>query len=246
MSALQGDQALAQTPHIAAFEFYKALARAQGRAHWLLILLVVFALTNFAAGGAATSQQYLQQRIAAGEKLSGEAAERSAAKVPGYGVLRAGLFIVTGIVWLLWLHRSYGLLRFLGTKVTRFSPGWAVGCWFVPFVNLVRPYQIVKELRLRSRNLNATAEPAPQLAGEVTALWWLTWLAANVTEVLYAALLWSAETPADIIRADKTGFAGDNLEAAAALLAIYLVRQIRNAQKLATFPAIPPVTPPVA
>ena len=64
-------------------------------------------------------------------------------------VLQGGTFIVTGIVWLLWLHSSYGLLRYLGTKVTRFSPGWAVGCWFVPFVNLVRPYQVVEELRLR-------------------------------------------------------------------------------------------------
>jgi len=42
----------------------------------------------------------------------------------------------------------------VGTRESRFTPGWAVGYWFVPFVNLVRPYQIVADLWLRSDVLN--------------------------------------------------------------------------------------------
>jgi hypothetical protein len=222
------------------------LPQVQGRGRLLYVLLVVCVICNMAAGNPAALQQHLQEKIASGAQVSTEAVARNDARVRGYEELQVGLFIVTGIVWLLWLHSAYGLLRLVGTRVTRFSPGWAVGCWFVPLVNLVRPYQVVKELRLRSHGLNATAEAVPRLSGEVTALWWLTWLAANIACLLYAALLGSATTAADVVSAAKIGYAGDNLEAAAALLAIYLVRQIRNAQKLAVAPADPPATLPVA
>jgi hypothetical protein len=237
---------VAQSSGNAAFDLSATLARAQARGRLLQVLLVLCVLFNMAAGNAASSQQYLQKQIASGAQVSAAEADRKETRVRDYGELQVGLFIVTGIVWLLWLHSSYGLLRQVGTKVTRFSPGWAVGFWFVPLVNLARPYQVVRELRLRSRNLNATAEPEPQLSGEVTALWWLTWLAANVACLLVAAQLAGATTAADIISADKVLFAGDNLAAAAALLAIYLVRQIRSAQKLAAVPAAPPAILPVA
>ncbi|HXO18776.1 MAG TPA: DUF4328 domain-containing protein [Thermoanaerobaculia bacterium] len=223
---------------------FAALARAQRRGVLLLVLLVFCVFLNLAAGNAAASQQHLQTQIASGEQVSAAAADRSYERVRSYGMVQVGLFLVTGFVWLLWLHSSYELLRHLGTKVTRFSPGQAVGAWFVPFVNLVRPYQVVSELRLRTRNLNATAEPQPLTSGEITALWWLTWLAANVTELLYAAFLGTAKTADVIVVADKIGFAGNALEAAAALLAYYLVRQIHNAQKLAAVPAA--ATPAVA
>jgi hypothetical protein len=228
------------------FDLFAALSRAQSRGRWLLVLLVVCVVCNMAAGGAASSQQRVQKEIASGAHVSVWAAERGNAKLPAYWVLQVGSFIATAIVWLFWLHSSYGLLRHLGTKVTRFSPGWAVGCWFVPFVNLVRPYQVVKELRLRSLALNAIAEPEARLAGDLTASWWLTWLAATGAVMLYAARLWSAETAAEVIRADKIGFLGNNMEAIAAVIAYYLVRRIRNAQKLAALPADAPVAPPAA
>jgi Domain of unknown function (DUF4328) len=224
---------------------FSALARAQGRGRLLLVLLACCVICSMAAGGAASSQRRLQRETESGAQVSKWAAERRDAKLPAYWVLQAGTFIVTGIVWLLWLHSSYGLLRHLGTKVTRFSPGWAVGYWLVPFVNLVRPYQILSELQVRTGTLNATAKPKAQLYLEVPA-WWLTWLGASVAVMQYAALLWSAKSAAEVIAADNLGFAGNNLQALAALFAYYMVRRIHNAQKLAALPAASPVTPPVA
>jgi hypothetical protein len=160
-------------------------------------------------------------------------------------VLQTGSFTLTGIVWLLWLHSSYSLLRHAGTKVTRFSPGWAVGCWFLPLVNLVRPYQVVRELLQRSRGLNASAETIARHSADV-ALWWLAWLAGTAGVLQYAATLESAKTSADFIFADNLGIVGCNLEAAAALLAYHVVRQILRAQNAAAALADSPVTPPAA
>ncbi len=45
-----------------------------------------------------------------------------------------------------WTRRLYGNLRPLGFHELRFGEGWALGGWFVPVVNLVRPKQIVNDI----------------------------------------------------------------------------------------------------
>ena len=60
---------------------------------------------------------------------------------------RLGLvgLLTTGVLWFFWLHRAVANARALG-RPTEFTPGWAVGWWFVPLANVVRPYQIVRSL----------------------------------------------------------------------------------------------------
>jgi hypothetical protein len=43
-------------------------------------------------------------------------------------------------------RRAYRNLPALGAESPRFSSGWAVGAWFVPFLNLVRPKQIMDDI----------------------------------------------------------------------------------------------------
>ncbi len=63
----------------------------------------------------------------------------------GVAFLDLGVSVLTGILFLVWLHRVYQNLPVLGAKQLRFTPGSAIGWWFIPFINLVRPYQIVQE-----------------------------------------------------------------------------------------------------
>ena len=74
--------------------------------------------------------------------------------------LGLGLVAVAGILvplstvalWLAWIHRAYSNLSFVGCK----NRDWkgARLCWFIPFVNLVRPFQVTRELWLRSACAN--------------------------------------------------------------------------------------------
>ena len=54
-------------------------------------------------------------------------------------------YVVTGILFIVWLRRSYRNLLAFGVGRTRFPDGWAIGAWFVPVLNLFRPKQIVDE-----------------------------------------------------------------------------------------------------
>lgn len=61
------------------------------------------------------------------------------------GLLQITVFIATAIFFLIWLYRVYGNLRSLGASTVEYTPGWAVGWFFVPLANLVIPYKIVHE-----------------------------------------------------------------------------------------------------
>lgn len=56
------------------------------------------------------------------------------------------LRLLTIIFFLIWLYRAFNNLPALQARNLEFSPGWAVGWWFIPFANLVKPYQVMGEL----------------------------------------------------------------------------------------------------
>jgi Domain of unknown function (DUF4328)/Protein of unknown function (DUF2510) len=56
-----------------------------------------------------------------------------------------GLVAIIAIIFaLIWQFRAASTARALGIPATH-SPGWGVGCWFVPIVNFWMPYQAVRD-----------------------------------------------------------------------------------------------------
>ncbi len=56
------------------------------------------------------------------------------------GLLALAALVVT----LVWQHRAASAARALGFPTTH-SPGWGVGSWFVPIINLWFPYQAIRD-----------------------------------------------------------------------------------------------------
>ena len=74
--------------------------------------------------------------------------------------------------------------------------GWAIGAWFVPFLNLVRPIQIVNDIWRGSQpylddRFGWRGRPVPR----VFAFWWAAWLIAGALGGVAAQLLVGAEEP---------------------------------------------------
>jgi hypothetical protein len=56
-----------------------------------------------------------------------------------------GLAAIAAVVGAcMWQHRAASTARALG-YAAKHSPGWGVGCWFVPIVNLWMPYQAIRD-----------------------------------------------------------------------------------------------------
>ena len=94
------------------------------------------------------------------------------------------LRIITIVVFLVWEHRAFSNLSPLKARNLEFSPGWAVGWWFVPFVNLVKPYQVMKELWRESDpefdseiGFLSASVGVPAIFG----FWWALWIISNIS-----------------------------------------------------------------
>src|SRR5262249_13965466 len=66
------------------------------------------------------------------------------------------LTIAIIVVFIVWFHRAAKNNVALGRRRARYSPGWAIGGWFIPFANLVIPAQIAQDLW---RGSDSTTEP---------------------------------------------------------------------------------------
>lgn len=90
-------------------------------------------------------------------------------------------YVFTVVTFLMWLHRASqnaGILYPLGVRT---SPAMAVGCWFIPLVNLVRPYRVVRALHSAAFIDGPT--PRKDWAARLPAIfpiWWGTWLVNNM------------------------------------------------------------------
>jgi len=87
------------------------------------------------------------------------------------GLLVGLLAIVALIVALIWQYRAASSARALGFTATH-SPGWGVGCWFVPIVNLWMPYQAIRDCL-----------PPGDPHRPLVLRWWLVALGAEVLTV---------------------------------------------------------------
>lgn len=109
------------------------------------------------------------------------------------------LFVLTGILWLLWQHRAHANLRAAGIPRLAFTPGWAVGWWFVPFANLVKPSQTVREVWKASSGHERWES---RKTWPVIGWWWAMWvggLAAGIAVGFAAALSSGRYTRVDLL-----------------------------------------------
>lgn len=90
-----------------------------------------------------------------------------------FGILYLLVFVITGITFLTWINRANKNCRNFGAKNMKFTSGWSIGYYFVPFLNLYKPYQAMKEIWKISKNpQNWENEKGSWLL--VT--WWWLWL----------------------------------------------------------------------
>ncbi len=93
-------------------------------------------------------------------------------------------WIGTATAFLMWVFRASGNLQFLQAPGQRFSPGWAVGWWFVPIFHLFRPYQVVAEIWRGSRPDALSRNEVDWKRMSVSPLvgwWWGLYLISNFT-----------------------------------------------------------------
>ncbi|HEX4754924.1 MAG TPA: DUF4328 domain-containing protein [Candidatus Dormibacteraeota bacterium] len=162
--------------------FRSAHGRALAAAGLLSVWLVAAVVLVIAEFGRLT----LTNRILSGDLPTRAEATDSDNLVRSATYIGLLVLIVAAVFFLLWLHRIVANNHALGAKQLRFTPGWAVGWWFVPVANWARPVQAVNEAWRAADPavVDSTADtrrlPASGSHGLIAA-WWTTWILSSFT-----------------------------------------------------------------
>ncbi len=97
-------------------------------------------------------------------------------------VLGAALFgIITGIPFFIWLYRVSANVHALGASELSAGPGFAVGMYFIPIINLILPAVAMGEIWKASRD---APHWKTQKGTLLIPLWWFLQIAAGITAIV--------------------------------------------------------------
>jgi hypothetical protein len=144
------------------------------------------------------------------------------------------------VSFLVWFSRSYGNLRALGGEGLEYSPGVAIGWWFVPVGNFWKPFRVAVEIwrasdptTLKSDLASRAQMPTPALL----AVWWMAWLTALILDNLVAApdrIAYQGE----VVTLPMVVASGFDILAAALAMAVILEIDRRQARRHASITAM--------
>lgn len=100
--------------------------------------------------------------------------------------------IVVGLVALLkWMYRANLNVRGFGARGLEYSPGWCVGAFLVPIMNLLWPFQAMQEIWKASGN---PAEWKKADNSSQVSVWWGLWLVSYLINLVYSRYADQVET----------------------------------------------------
>jgi hypothetical protein len=193
-----------------------------------LALHVVVAICAIAIN---VQQLGIVERIGHGEQLSQEEAAGIEQLAGLSAVATLTIFVATVVAFLMWFHRAHRNLRALGMERPTYSPGWAVGGFFVPFLNLWRPCQVMSEVCRGSNSAVTSATQRRHGAGRGTplvGLWWAFWLLMNMSAQFSTRL--PTATLNEIRRSLNAQTFSEVVTVIAAVFTILLVRWVETNQ----------------
>ncbi len=143
-------------------------------------------------------------------------------------LLQTGLGVATAITFLKWVYRAYKNVQGFGAEGLRFSPGWAIGYYFVPILSLIRPVQVMSEI------WRASYDPRnwPRSPGSwLIATWWTLFLLYSGLTQVSLQIGIQASTTDQWTLAAIFAILGDFFSLPLSIVVLRLVTEIYKRQK---------------
>jgi hypothetical protein len=208
------------------------------RAFFACLLIGLVGLVSLLTAWFDTVDIALFSRVVGGGAVTQEDVNGYAIRAGVGSLLLLVAYVPAVVVFLLWVHRADANLPALGGRELKFSPGWAVGWWFVPFANVFQPLRVLREIWRASDPETGltTARSRRGMPARLIWLWWALWMLSNVVAALARSIL-AVDEPDSQLAGHWIDLASNLLFAAAALAAVTVVkgadaRQVEKRRRL--------------
>lgn len=128
----------------------------------------------------------------------------------------------------MWIYRACSNAFALTQKGMETTPGWAVGWFFIPFANLWKPYQAMREIWVASENPGkwfVVDRPA------ILPVWWFLWIASSIFDNISLRYGMGAVNTRELLTSDYLFITSDLLDIPLNIAFIYVVRGLWKVQK---------------
>lgn len=140
------------------------------------------------------------------------------------GYAYATIGIITIIVFAVWINRACKNAWLLDPPRIRTTPGWSVGYYFIPILNLWKPYVAMKEIRSASYGNDHS------LRG-ILPVWWTFWLISGFFDHFTTRGYNNVESTDSYLMACKLELVSVPISVVLNYVAIVLVTSITMAQE---------------
>jgi hypothetical protein len=187
---------------------------------WILFGLTVVSIVS-------TYMEYLLLQKAVDGSVTIDEANSNDLRQRIVGIAGILVHILVIVYFIMWFRRAYYNLHAAGCYL-RFTEGWAAGAWFVPFLNLVRPFQIMKEIWDKTQErAQQGAEVVTIQSSAILGFWWFLWIVTNIAANIYTRIiLTGSEEIPELIAQDVTAMILDAVDLVNILLIITIIKKI--------------------
>ena len=204
---------------------------ASGTARIVRTLLRVNILIGLATLGSTFLQYEMANSLIKGRPVRPEEIVSTSQRQVALGIIQFLVAIVTATFFMTWFFRVHANLKPLGASGLRYTSGWAVGCWFVPFLNLVRPQQIAQEIWRHSDPAEDSSQDT-ELSGNSSLIgeWWISWIISNIVSSVASLMMYTVNLPQALQDASVAQILAEILTIYSAWLALRVVASIDSRQ----------------
>jgi len=191
------------------------------RANWILIAFYLMLGVTVAFIVSNLMQYSLLQRVYTLAEVEANDSRQQIIALAYYVI-----FILCAIFFILWFRRAYYNLQAVGVS-TLHTDSWAAGSWFIPILNLYRPYQIMEEIWEQTQNrINNNPHESKVIIG----LWWGGWIIGGFIDRI-SDRIGRENTIEAVQNSTLVTIAGECLSLLTLILIIVIIRKISAWEK---------------
>lgn len=190
-------------------------------AFWLSVAVTVVSLVS----------NYLQYNLIQNAEINGldlADAESNDKRQHFIAVCQVAVFLACAVTFIIWFYQTYRQLHDMGSNGVTFRRGWAIGVWFVPILNVVRPHQIMKEI-WEEHHFIVSGDAS--FSNNLISLWWGAFIVLGVLQRISNSLYKNVESVAAFRGVTVFDMAMDSVMIVGAICVIRIVRRIVNLQE---------------
>lgn len=133
-----------------------------------------------------------------------------------------------------WFYYGYKKLHEIDNMFLLYKPKMAIWGFFIPFINLVRPYKIAKEILTNNKTLIEKKDEEYKFDSKdyIVVTWWTIEIISNIYGNIVFRMSLRAEEIDELILNSKMIILSDFLNIVAAIVTIYLIKHINKYEKV--------------